>query len=51
MKRTATKRRDTGTTIRWKPDLEVFTDIAVPADYYRDIPVSYTHLTGRFSRC
>ena len=37
MKKTATKRRDTGTTIRWKPDLEVFTDIAVPADYYRDI--------------
>ena len=36
-RRTATKRQDTGTTIRWKPDLEVFTDIAVPADYYRDI--------------
>ena len=32
MKKTATKRRDTGTTIRWRPDLEVFTDIAVPAD-------------------
>ena len=37
MQKTQTKRRDTGTTIRWKPDLEVFTDIAVPADYYRDI--------------
>ena len=30
-------KRDTGTTIRWKPDLQVFTDIAVPVEYYRDI--------------
>lgn len=30
-------KRDTGTTIRWKPDLEVFTDIAVPLEYYRDV--------------
>ncbi len=30
-------KRDTGTTIRWKPDLQVFTDIAVPIDYFRDI--------------
>ena len=30
-------KRDTGTVIRWKPDLEVFTDIAVPVDYFRDI--------------
>ena len=30
-------KRDTGTTIRWKPDLQVFTDIAVPLDYFRDI--------------
>ena len=29
-------KRDTGTRIRWKPDLEVFTDIAVPIDYFRD---------------
>ena len=28
--------RDTGTKIRWKPDLEVFTDIRVPAEYYCD---------------
>ncbi|HIU31903.1 MAG TPA: DNA topoisomerase [Candidatus Caccousia avistercoris] len=26
-----------GTKIRWKPDLAVFTDINVPADYYLDI--------------
>ncbi|MBQ9879167.1 MAG: DNA topoisomerase [Clostridia bacterium] len=25
---------DTGTTIRWKPDLDVFTDIAVPDDWF-----------------
>ncbi|MBE6756981.1 MAG: DNA topoisomerase [Ruminococcaceae bacterium] len=30
-------KRDTGTRIRWKPDLEVFTDIAVPIEYFRDI--------------
>lgn len=27
----------TGTKIRWKPDLQVFTDIHVPAEYYCDI--------------
>ncbi|MBQ9965011.1 MAG: DNA topoisomerase [Clostridia bacterium] len=30
-------KRDTGTTIRWKPDLQVFTDIAVPITYFQDI--------------
>ncbi len=29
--------RQTGTKIRWKPDLEVFTDINIPLDYYQDI--------------
>lgn len=28
------KRGDTGTKIRWKPDLKVFTDINVPAEYF-----------------
>ncbi len=28
---------DTGTVIRWRPDLEVFTDIRVPEDYYFDV--------------
>ena len=32
-----TDRRKTGTTIRWKPDLEVFTDIAIPEEYFDDI--------------
>ena len=27
----------TGSTIRWKPDLEVFTDTSIPADYFLDI--------------
>lgn len=27
----------TGSRIRWKPDIKVFTDIDVPADYYTDI--------------
>ena len=30
-------RKKTGTTIRWKPDLEVFTDIAIPEEYFDDI--------------
>ena len=29
--------KKTGTTIRWKPDLEVFTDIDIPVDYYTDV--------------
>ena len=29
--------KKTGTTIRWKPDLEVFTDIDIPASYYLDV--------------
>lgn len=28
--------RDTGTKIHWKPDLEVFTDINIPSEYYID---------------
>ncbi|MBE6754320.1 MAG: DNA topoisomerase [Ruminococcaceae bacterium] len=29
-------KKDTGTRIRWKPDLEVFTDIDVPLEYFLD---------------
>jgi DNA gyrase subunit B len=32
-----TRRRATGTKIRWKPDMQVFTDIAIPLSYYQDI--------------
>ncbi len=28
-------KKDTGTRIRWKPDLEVFTDINVPLEYFQ----------------
>ncbi len=29
--------RETGTKIRWKPDIEVFTDINIPRDYFIDV--------------
>ena len=30
-------KRDTGTKIRWKPDLEVFTDIDIKPEYFLDV--------------
>ena len=30
-------RKKTGTTIRWKPDLDVFTDINIPVEYFTDV--------------
>lgn len=30
-------KRDTGTKIKWKPDLEVFTDIDIPLEYYQQV--------------
>ncbi len=30
-------RKKTGTTIRWRPDLEVFTDIDIPESYFDDV--------------
>ena len=30
-------RKKTGTTIRWRPDLEVFTDINIPDEYFDDV--------------
>ncbi len=32
-----TDRKKTGTTIRWKPDIEVFTDIDIPEEYFDDV--------------
>ena len=32
-----TNNKRTGSTIRWLPDLEVFTDIDIPVEYYRDV--------------
>ncbi len=37
MQKNPYSKKDTGTRIRWKPDLDVFTDIAVPGEYYHDI--------------
>lgn len=31
------KGKRTGSVIRWKPDTEVFTDIAVPAESFKDM--------------
>ncbi|MBC8570063.1 DNA gyrase/topoisomerase IV subunit B [Zongyangia hominis] len=31
------KKKRTGTRIRWKPDLDVFTDVDVPDEYYTEI--------------
>ena len=36
VKELTTNKKKTGTRIHWLPDLDVFTDIAVPLDYYRD---------------
>lgn len=30
-------KRDTGTRIKWRPDLEVFTDVDIPEEYFREI--------------
>ncbi len=30
-------KKDTGSRIRWKPDLEVFTDIDIPLEYYQQV--------------
>ncbi len=37
MKKEPTDRKKTGSTFRWLPDLEVFTDINVPLEYYTDV--------------
>lgn len=36
LKKEPYKGKDTGSKFRWKPDLQVFTDIAVPVEYYID---------------
>lgn len=37
LKKEEYKGKDTGSRFHWKPDLQVFTDIDVPADYYVDM--------------
>lgn len=37
LKKEAYSKKDTGTKIRWKPDLEVFTDINIQPEYFLDV--------------
>jgi DNA gyrase subunit B len=37
LKKEPYSKKDTGTKIHWKPDLQVFTDISVPVEYYLDM--------------
>lgn len=37
MKKEPADRKKTGSRFRWKPDLEVFTDIDIPVDYFLDV--------------
>ena len=37
LKKEPADRKKTGSCFRWKPDLEVFTDINIPAEFYLDV--------------
>ncbi len=37
MRYTLHSKKDTGTKITWKPDLEVFTDVNIPPEYFLDV--------------
>ena len=37
MKKEKADRKKTGSCFHWKPDAEVFTDINIPVEYYRDV--------------
>ena len=37
LKKTPYEGKDTGTCTRWKPDINVFTDINIPVEYYLDV--------------
>jgi len=37
MKKQPTAQKKTGTLQRWKPDLEVFTDIDIPMEFFKDV--------------
>ena len=37
MKKEPADRKKTGSKFRWRPDLDVFTDINIPVDYYTDV--------------
>ena len=37
MKKEPADRKKTGSKFHWKPDLDVFTDIDIPLEYYTDV--------------
>ncbi|MBR5485480.1 MAG: DNA topoisomerase [Oscillospiraceae bacterium] len=37
LKKEESKRKQTGTKIKWLPDLDVFTDIDIPIEYFQDV--------------
>jgi len=37
MKKIPYDKKDTGTRIKWRPDLKVFTDIAIPLEYFQEV--------------
>ncbi len=37
LKKTEYEGKETGTCTRWKPDIDVFTDINIPVEYYLDV--------------
>ncbi|MBQ6163328.1 MAG: DNA topoisomerase [Clostridia bacterium] len=37
MKKTPYDKKDTGTRIKWRPDLKVFKDIGISLEYYKDV--------------
>lgn len=37
MKKTPYDKNDTGSRIKWRPDMKVFTDINIPLEFYQDI--------------
>ena len=37
LNKTETKLKETGTIIKWKPDLDVFTDISIPLEFFQDV--------------
>lgn len=37
LEKTETRLKKTGTKIRWKPDIEVFTDIDIPLEFYQTV--------------
>ena len=37
LKKEPSDRKKTGSKFRWKPDLEVFTDISIPPEYFADV--------------